>query len=47
MSDEKALIPLEKQSIDFYGDEIIAVFLECKVRSGMGSVSFCVMLKRE
>lgn len=27
MSEEKALIPLEQKTIDFYGDEIIAVLV--------------------
>src|SRR5579859_3448727 len=28
MSDEKALIPIEEQKVDFYGDDIVAVSLE-------------------
>ena len=28
MSDDKALIPIEEQKVDFYGDEIVAVSLE-------------------
>lgn len=28
MSEEKALVPLEQKSVDFYGDEIVAVLVE-------------------
>lgn len=28
MSEENALVPLEQKSVDFYGDEIVAVLVE-------------------